>query len=285
MKFKITIVTLLFLTHTHLVVGQDEYPYPSLSPKGRIIQVVGNTNVEIAYERPSVRNRAIFGDVVPWNKVWRTGAGFCTKIRFDQPVVIGGQAVNPGKYSLFTIPNPDQWIVILNADTTLYGSSNYNPDMDVTRFTVKPSKSPRFYETLTFDIDLIPNNARIYMSWEETQIHFDLKTTTDEEILTFIEEQLLTKKDKNSNTYAGAAEYLHYQNMNSFEAIELTQIAIELDQTNGWARRLNMEIYEKLSMYEKALQSANQALNYATDKETWKRHIERLEQKLESTSK
>ena len=162
MNLKTTIVTLLFLAYTSLAFGQVEYP--SLSPKGRIEQVVGNTNVEIEYERPSVRNRVVFGGIVPWNKVWRTGAGYCTKISFDKPVIIGGQTVNPGKYTIFTIPNPDRWIVILNSNTTLYGSFNYNPEKDITRFIVRPTKSQRFYETLTFDIDLIPNNARIFIS-------------------------------------------------------------------------------------------------------------------------
>ena len=281
MNLKTTIVTLLFLAYTSLAFGQVEYP--SLSPKGRIEQVVGNTNVEIEYERPSVRNRVVFGGIVPWNKVWRTGAGYCTKISFDKPVIIGGQTVNPGKYTIFTIPNPDRWIVILNSNTTLYGSFNYNPEKDITRFIVRPTKSQRFYETLTFDIDLIPNNARIFISWEETQISFDVQTSTDEEILKFIKEQLLTKKEKNSDKYAGAAEYLHYQNINSFEAIKLTQIAFELDENNGWARRLNMELYEKLGMYAKALQSANQAIEFSTDKESWKSHIERLNYKIENT--
>ena len=110
-----------------------------------------------------------------------------------------------------------------------------------------------------------------------------MQTSTDEEILKFIKEQLLTKKEKNSDKYAGAAEYLHYQNINSFEAIKLTQIAFELDENNGWARRLNMELYEKLGMYAKALQSANQAIEFSTDKESWKSHIERLNYKIENT--
>ncbi|MBV6647969.1 MAG: DUF2911 domain-containing protein [Cyclobacteriaceae bacterium] len=281
LNLKLAIGIFFFWTTSSLALGQVEYP--SLSPKGRITQIVGNTNIEIEYERPSARNRVVFGELVPWNKVWRTGAGYCTKIAFDQKIIIGGQSVNPGKYSLFTIPNPKEWIVILNSDTTLYGSFNYNPEKDVTRFIVKPFNSQRFYETLTFNIDLIPNNARVFISWEKTQISFGLQTSTDEEIQSFISERLLTRKEKSSDKYAKAAEYLHYQNINTFEAIQLTQIAIELDEGNGWARRLNMELYEKLKMYTKALESAKQALDFVTEKENWKQHIERLETKIENS--
>jgi hypothetical protein len=83
--------TILFLFGN--LIAQNEYPYPSLSPKGSIYQVVGNTSIKIEYERPSVRKRTIFGGLVPWNKVWRTGAGKCTKITIDQPVKIGGQKI------------------------------------------------------------------------------------------------------------------------------------------------------------------------------------------------
>ena len=82
-----------------LIVGSPlfaQYEFPSLSPKGHISQVVGDTQIEVEYERPSVRNRVIYGGLAPWNKVWRTGAGYCTKIRFDKPVSVGGQQVDAG---------------------------------------------------------------------------------------------------------------------------------------------------------------------------------------------
>ena len=115
------------------VSAQDrEYPYPSLSPKGTISQTVGNTLITIEYERPSVRKRQIFGGLVPWNNVWRTGAGSCTKISFDKSVVVEGQRIEAGNYSLLTIPNQKKWIIILNKDTSLWGSYNYDSKKDFT---------------------------------------------------------------------------------------------------------------------------------------------------------
>jgi tetratricopeptide (TPR) repeat protein len=243
------------------IIAQDEYPYPSLSPQGRIFQKVGNTSIQIDYERPSARKRKIFGALVPWNRVWRTGAGKCTKIIVDQPIKIGGQQLEKGAYSFFTIPNPHEWIVILNKDTSLYGSYDYNPENDVARFVVIPQTTHRYYETLNFDIELIPNNARIYLSWENTQLSFEVETTTDESIEILIEKELLTGKERNSDIYAGAAEYYLYQGVNLFEAIALANKALEMDKNNAWARDLKVRIYKRLKLYDKALLEMEKALD------------------------
>lgn len=259
--------TILFLLAVfmalHVSAQDSEYPYPSLSPKGTISQVVGNTTIAITYERPSVRKRQIFGGLVPWNKVWRTGAGYCTKISFDKSVIVGGQKVDAGKYALLTIPNEDEWIIILNKDTSQYGSYGYDPKKDAARFVVIPSASSRFYETLNFDIEIVPNNARIFLSWANVQISFEVKTTTDSEIEKLITTELLTKKCKESQLYAGAAEYLLYQGTNLSDAIKLVDFAIELDENNGWARDLKIKVYEKLKLYEDALSAVNQFIEHA----------------------
>lgn len=252
-------LVLLFITfngHSQ----DEEYPYPSLSPKGIITQTVGNTIIEIEYERPSARERKVFGGLVPWDEVWRTGAGHCTKISFDNNVIVGGQKVEAGKYSLFTIPNENKWTVIINKDTALYGSYDYDYKKDLARFAVIPERTDRYYETLNFDIEIIPNNARIFLSWTDVQIRFDIETTTDEEIERRITDELLTRKNTESNIYAGAAEYLLYQGGDLESALELTDIAIELDSNNGWARSLKISVYEKLELYDDAIDELNLAI-------------------------
>ncbi|MEO0735011.1 MAG: DUF2911 domain-containing protein, partial [Bacteroidota bacterium] len=109
---------------------------PSPSPEGILTQVIGNTTLHFRYERPSVRGRKIFGGLVPYGEVWRTGAGNCTTIAFDHSVVLGKQPVPAGKYALLTVPGPAEWTVILNTDTTLYGAYKYDPARDVIRFRV-----------------------------------------------------------------------------------------------------------------------------------------------------
>lgn len=242
------------------LLGQDDYPYPSLSPKGQIRQEVGNTLFEIEYERPAVRGRKIFGDLVPWNQVWRTGAGHCTKISFDRTVTISGQEISPGTYALFTIPNPDEWIVILNKDTTLYGSYEYDHRKDVVRLVLPSQPSGRFYESLTIDVEIIPNNLRVYISWEHTQVSFDIETSTDEEVWNFINEKLDGKDTFPSDTYAGAAEYCLYQNVNLLKGVKLAEEALRRDNNNGWARRVKIELLERLLLYEDALNEIARAI-------------------------
>jgi tetratricopeptide (TPR) repeat protein len=269
------------------LIAQDEYPFPSLSPKGKISQEVGNTLIQIEYERPSARKRKVFGGLVPWNQVWRTGAGHCTKIRFDRAVQVGGQSVEKGTYSLFSIPNPEEWIIILNEDTSLYGSAFYQAEKDVARFVAIPRPAHRYHEALTLDIDLIPNDARIYLSWENTQVSFEIATTTDEQIERLIQEDLMTGKETRSMIYAGAAEYHLYQGTDLMSALQLAGKALEIDHSNGWARELRIKIFDRLKLYERALQETRlaieeiEAAEYEREEER-QREIAGLKQRLKS---
>lgn len=273
MKGKILILMLVLIVSS-LIAQENEYPYPSLSPKGNISQIVGNTTIGIEYERPSVRKRQIFGELVPWNKVWRTGAGSSTKISFDKDVKVGGQNIEVGKYSLFTIPSPTEWIIILNKDTTLYGSYDYDYKKDIARFVTIPVESNRFYETLNFDIEILPNNAKVYLSWANVQVSFDVETTTDSEIEKLIKEELITKKNKDSDIYAGAAEYLFFQGANLMDALTLANTAIELNEHNGWARSLKIKIYEKMKLFSMALAEIDNYTEYAQSRK-WEDEIEK----------
>jgi len=265
---KTSVLTLILIVISFGSHAQNEpYPYPSLSPKGKISQNVGNTLIQIEYERPAVRKRKIFGALVPWNEVWRTGAGNCTKISFDSNVVVGGQKIAAGKYALLTIPGESEWTVILNKDTTLYGTAAYNPKKDEARFVTIPGKTQRFYETLNFDIEIIPNNARIFLSWVDTQISFDVETTTDEAIEKWMAEELLTRKSKDSYLYAGAADYWLYRGENYTEALKLADIAIELDEDNGWARNVKIKLYERQELYDEAIDEIQKSIENVEGRE------------------
>ncbi len=264
--------------------------FPVLSPRGTLTQWVGNTYVTIEYERPAARAREIFGSLVSYDELWRTGAGYCTKISFDQPVKVGNENVEAGKYSLFTIPGEDEWVVILNSDTTLYGTYGYNEAKDVIRFLVKPIETDRFYESLTFDIDVIPNDAMIYLSWTNTQITFKVNTTIDEDVQLAVYKELLKGESDDPNQYALAAEYMVVQNTNLYDAIELADKAVALDN-NSWARILKIQILEKLHKYDAALAEIDRGIkNVKTrtyskkeymekDIQFWENHANRIRNK------
>lgn len=274
-KRTLIVIGITILLNTGLI-GQDIFP--SLSPKGIVIQKVGNTEVQIEYERPSARKRTVFGRLVPWNKVWRTGAGRSTKVSFDREVVVEGQTLSSGTYSLFTIPDEKEWMVIFNRDTTLYGSFDYDAAKDAARFIVKPQITKRYYETLTFDIDIIPNNAEIYLSWEHTQIHFRLQTSTDKQLMTYIDTLLLTGKDTDANAYANAAEQLFYLGHRINDALTLADMAIIRKSNVGFARRVKVDIYERLQRYDEALEE----IDIAIDSETDDREITRWKERANS---
>jgi tetratricopeptide (TPR) repeat protein len=240
--------------------------FPVASPMGHISQIIGNTKLEIEYERPLARKREIFGELVPWNQVWRTGAGASTKIKISKAAVVEGQSIPPGRYSLFTIPGADTWVVILNSDTTLYGTYGYDRAKDIARFVVTPKLSHRFYEALTIDVDLVQSNARLYLSWTNIQIDFSIATTTASDASKFIEQQLLTEKNKKSDAYYEAAQYLFFERSNLKQGLKLADKALELDKNNGAARRVKMEIYEYLGMFDEALIEISHALEMEKNK-------------------
>jgi hypothetical protein len=223
---------------------------------------------------------------VPWNKVWRTGAGKCTKIRFDKDVKIKGQKVPAGSYSIFTIPNPKEWIVIINKDTTLYGSYDYNYKDDITRFVVIPTETDRFYETFNFDIEIFRHNARMYISWANTQISFEIETSANTEMDKLIREELLTNKNQIAYNYAAASSYLFYLGKDLSTALKLADKAIEMDKEMVWIRNVKIGIYESLHLYANALEEINQYLIILQkDKEKHKNEIRQLELDRERINK
>lgn len=247
--------------------GQSvDYDYPSLSPLGTITQTIGNTDIYVEYERPSVRGRKIFGDLVPWNQVWRTGAGNATKIRFSKDVMVGGVHVKAGYYALLSIPTEESWTIILNSDTTLYGSYRYRQEDDIVRFSAPVKRTDRLYETLTVDIEFVPNNAVLYISWENTQTYFPIVTTTDEEVMKHITEELLSEKTFSVRDYANGASYLQYQDGDLEIALQLAEKALQTDSNAAFAHAVKIEILLKLGRMDAAKQAIAIAKEYTNNK-------------------
>jgi tetratricopeptide (TPR) repeat protein len=249
---------LLILFSLATIDSYSQGDFPDLSPKGSVKQKIGFTTVSVDYERPAARGRKIFGELVPYDKLWRTGAGNSTKIRFSEPVMIDDKKVTAGTYSVFTIPDPNEWTVILNNDTTLYGTQSYDQSKDVLRFKTKPEKTSRHYESFTIDIDVIPNNAMVYLAWEHTEILLKVETGTDNRTNDFINNNLLTNKSNDSDQYATAVEYYYFLNKNLDKALILVDKAIAL-KPKSWYYGLKIDILEKLGKYNEAIETANSA--------------------------
>lgn len=181
---------------------------PMFSEPGFITQRVGNTNFKISYERPKANGRVIFGDLVPYGKVWRTGAGPCTKITFDKPVFINSKEIPSGTYSLFTVPNEAEWTIILNSDTTLYGAYDYDSSKDLVRLKADRISSPIWTETFNINMDVRNDVAIVRLSWKESVISFNIETRTYDNLLVEAKDILENTYPLEEGTYTVCAEYI-----------------------------------------------------------------------------
>jgi len=139
-----------------------------LSPKETVKGKIAGVDTEIVYCRPSARGRKMIGGKEPFGTVWRTGANAATTIEFDEPVKIEGKSLPAGKYALFTIPNENEWTIIINKDFNQQGAYNYDEKKDVLRVTVKPKKTDQFIETFT----ITPEKDKVTLKWENTEVAF-----------------------------------------------------------------------------------------------------------------
>ena len=236
---------------------------PDLSPEGKVIQKIGYTNFIIRYERPAARGRKIFGDLVPYGKLWRTGAGKGTTLQIDQPVTIGGKEIKSGIYALVSIPEKDQWIILLNSDTSkIYGDpSEYDTKTEVVRLFVKPEKVARLYESLTFDLDVIKNNGELYLCWENTLVHFQITTNSNTNALEEINQTLA--KNPSADNLSYAAYYLNMNNENPESLLQYINKALTIKE-DWWYYEIKVDLLAKLKRWDEAKQATQQAIDLLT---------------------
>ncbi|MDP9360959.1 MAG: DUF2911 domain-containing protein [Acidobacteriota bacterium] len=151
---------------------------PRLSQHQVVTQTFGLTDIKIDYSRPGVKGRTVWGALVPYDKVWRTGANEATQISFSDDVTINGQALPKGTYSLHTIPGKDSWTVIFNKTAQQWGSFKYDAAQDALRVTVKPEKAP-FTEWMELDFPQVTNDSAVVaIRWENVSVPFTVSTNT-----------------------------------------------------------------------------------------------------------
>lgn len=174
---KILIINLLCLIALMATAQETTKKSTPKSPEAAFTQQFGGSEIQVAYARPSARGRKVFGELVPFETLWRTGANDCTQITFKDEVVIGDKKIGAGKYSFFTIPTATDWTIILNSETSGHGTSAYKEENDVHRFKVKSEKTDRFYETFTIEINDFDakGDASLNLMWENTMVKIPLK--------------------------------------------------------------------------------------------------------------
>lgn len=157
---------------------------PRVSPRATVSQTVGLTDISIAYCRPGVKGRTIWGGLVPYDQVWRTGANEATTITFSDAVTIDGKVVPAGTYGLFTIPGKESWTFILNKGAKLWGAYEYKQEEDILRFAVKPRSTAAHQEWMQFRFEnLTPESADVVLAWEKIEVAFPVKIEVIQKVL------------------------------------------------------------------------------------------------------
>ncbi len=173
------------LAFTVPLAAQQQLPTPQLSPKATVSQTVGITDVTIVYHRPGVKNRMVWGGIVPYDQVWRAGANENTTVAFTDPVTIEGKELAAGTYGLHMIPTHDTWTVIFSKNSTSWGSSYYDEKEDALRVTVKPQPAP-MEEMLRYGFENVTDNsADVVLRWEKLMIPVKMEVDTKRIVLEY----------------------------------------------------------------------------------------------------
>lgn len=254
---------------------------PAPSPAQTVKQAFGLGDITLDYSRPLARGRVIFGDVVPFGKVWRTGANATTKITFSDDVQLEGKSVKAGTYGLYTIPGPASWDIMLYKDLTLGGNvSNYKAEDEVLRVTVKPVMNTRMVQSFTINIDNVAaSSARIQLMWEKTIVPIKVTTDIDTRVMKSIETAM---KPDDTRPYFAAANYYYENDKDLNQALAWADKAIA--QNNAFfVVHLKAKIQMKMKDYAGAIKTAEESMRLA--KEAKNEDYVRMNEKLIATAK
>jgi tetratricopeptide (TPR) repeat protein len=234
---------------------------PAPSPLQTLKQNFALSEITIEYSRPSARGRAVYGDVVPFGKVWRTGANGSTKITFGEDVKVEGKAVKAGIYALYSIPGKDSFTFMLYKDLKLGGDvANYNAENELIRFAVKSSKLTEKVETFTMNVaDITATSSNIELTWENTRAAFNVTADIDASIMAAIDKAL----NKDNKPYYQAASYYYDNNKEMKVALEWVNKAVEQNPKAYWVMLLKAKIELKLKDKAAAKASAEKVIEMA----------------------
>lgn len=280
---KKTILTGLIILQSLLLSAQDKVQIriTSASPAASFEQEVGSGKIKITYSRPLVRGRKIFGELVPFDKLWRTGASDCTVITTSEDISFGNNVLKAGSYSIFSIPSINEWTIIVNSDTTLHGETGYDEKKDIMRFKVPLEKSPNFYETFTIELNDINSKGEAFLKilWENTMVKIPVKSKEDDTIVALIDQHIIKGKTQDANLLFQAANYYYSTNRDYKQAIIWLLEAEKINPQNFYYPNLRQKLASENKDYTIAIEAAKRAISIA-DKEKMKKTIDSLNNKI-----
>lgn len=254
---------------------------PPASPEASFTQQLVNGEITVTYSRPLARGRKIFGGLVPFDSVWRTGASEATAIRLTENFIVGGKVIPAGKYSLFTIPAKNEWTIIINSDTTLHGSFGYDSKKDIHRFKAASVNTEQFQEAFSISVNEITRagDAFLVLNWENTIVKIPLKSPIDEKVMAEINSRLINGKEQNAELFYQAANYYYTTGRDLKQAAAWAAEAEKADKENFNYPNLLQKILADLKDYKAAITAAETALVLA-EKNKMNNAISSLKKKI-----
>jgi len=235
---------------------------PAPSSTQTIRQELGLSNIELVYSRQGIKGRKIFGDLVPYGKVWRTGANNATTITFGDEVMIGTTKVPAGKYGLLTIPDKDQWTIIITKQLDVTSPAAYKQDQDVVRLTAKAEQLPFSVETFTAMFNNVTSTSTdLDLIWDQTLVTLPIKTDIDTKIMA----QIKTLVDGDTRPYYAAAMYYMDNGKDLNKALTWFDKSIEQNPKAYWAYHQRANLLAKMGKKQDAIASANKSIELAKE--------------------
>ncbi len=223
------------------VLCAQEVKFPRVSPSATVSQSIGLSNVTISFCRPGVKGRVIWGGLVPYDQVWRTGANEATTIAFSTDVAIEGNKLAAGTYGLFTIPGKEEWTIIFSKQATIWGSFAYDEKQDVFRIKAKPEAAPHCEWMMFLFTDLADDSAKVILQWEKLMVAFTVKVDTKAAVLGSIEKSM----DNYWSTPYRAAQYAFNNDMPE-KAGNWIDVSTSIKEIY-WNMFLKAKIYKKMA--------------------------------------
>ncbi len=239
------------------VLAQLNLPRPS--PKASVTQVIGMTEVTITYSRPAVKGRVIWGELVPYDKVWRAGANESTTFQVSTDVEVDGRKLPAGTYSLHMIPGRTEWTVIFNKNAKLWGSYDYRPEEDVLRVKARPQQA-EMQERLTYAITPLSSEAAtVTLAWERLKVSVVVKTDANAKAVAAIKEAMGKVKPDDWRTPYDAAVWAWDNKYALPDAAVWAEQSVRA-QENFWNLRIKALIVAELGRAADAKSAGEKAL-------------------------
>jgi hypothetical protein len=236
---------------------------PAPSPKCTLTQSVGVMEITISYSRPGIKGREIFGGLVPYGEMWRTGANASTTLKFTKDVTLNGNPVPAGEYALFTVPGRTAWEIIISKDIGS-GTGKYKKEDDVARFTAESRNLSEPVERFTITVaNITDNSADIVLVWDRTAVSFRMETDTDGQVMKQIDEIMKNPPSDDAGVYGSAARYYFDTGRDLKKALTWINKSLEIDNDAYWNTRLKSQIQAGLGDYAGAITTAQESMKQA----------------------